>query len=310
MAAIWKGALSFGLVNIPVALQSAVRRADGIHFRQLDGDDLTPIKQQRVNGKTGDVVPWDRIVKGYEVSDGQFVVLSQEEFKSAALTSSKTIDIHSFVPANELDPRYFETAYYLVPPKEGHKAYALLREAITRTNMIGVGKITLRSTSQHLVAVQAVGEALVLAVIRFADEIVDSSEYSFPAGAEVRPQEVKMAEQLIANLAEPFDPGNFEDEYRANLMQIIEAKAKNETVSFAEQSEPEPTPVLDLVARLKESLQQTKGAARGKNAATTRAASAKKPSAAASEKSKAEPAPRKSAARKTSARKNSARKSA
>ncbi len=308
MAAIWKGALSFGLVNIPVALQSAVRKADGIRFRQLDSDDLTPIKQHRVNGSTGEVVPWERIVKGYEVSEGEFVVLSQDEFKTAALTSSKTIDIHSFVAASELDPRYFETAYYLVPPKEGHKAYALLREAITRTNMVGVGKITLRSTSQHLVAVQAVGEALVLAVLRFADEVVDQSEYSFPEDSVVRPQEVKMAEQLIANLAEPFDPGHFVDEYRANLMQIIDAKAKNETVSFAEQREPEPTPVIDLVARLKESLQQTKGGSRVKSAVSSGEARAKTRTAKA--KAKPEPAAKKTAARKRPARKASARKSA
>lgn len=262
MAAIWKGALSFGLVNIPVALQSAVRRSESISFRQLDSEDLTPIKQQRINANTGEIVPWERIVKGYEISDGTYVVLTPDDFKQAALTSSKTIDVLAFVPAAEVDPRYYETPYYLVPEKAGHKAYALLREAIRETSMIGVGKITMRSNSQHLAAVHAVGDALVLSIIRFGNEVVAADEYNFPADAELRPQEIKMAEQLIGNLAEPFDPSQYEDEYRRNLQQIIEARAKNETVSFAEQREPEATPVIDLVARLKESLQQTRGNAR------------------------------------------------
>lgn len=257
MAAIWKGALSFGLVNIPVAMQSAVRRSESIRFRQLDSADLTPIRQQRINPTTGEVVPWERIVKGYEVSTDTYVVLTPDDFKQAALPSSKTIDVLAFVAAAEIDPRYFETPYYLVPDKSGHKAYALLREAIRESAMVGVGKVTLRSNSQRLAAVHVVDNALVLSILRFGNEVIGTDEYAFPGDEDLCSQELRMAEQLISNLAEPFDPDQYEDDYRRNLQQIIDAKAKNETVSFAEQREPEATPVIDLVARLKESLRQT-----------------------------------------------------
>jgi DNA end-binding protein Ku len=257
MAAIWKGALSFGLVNIPVAMQSAVRRSESISFRQLDSEDLTPIRQQRINPTSGEVVPWERIVKGYEVSKDTYVILTPDDFKQAALPSSKTIDVLAFVAAAEIDPRYFETPYYLVPDKSGHKAYSLLREAIRESAMVGVGKVTLRSNSQHLAAVHVVENALVLSILRFGNEVIGTDEYAFPGDEDLRPQELKMAEQLISNLAEPFDPDQYEDDYRRNLQQIIDAKARNETVSFAEQREPEATPVIDLVARLKESLKQT-----------------------------------------------------
>lgn len=259
MAAIWKGALSFGLVNIPVALHPAVRKSDRISFRQLDSEDLTPIRMQRINPGTGDVVPWERIVKGYEVSEGNFIIITPEDFQQAALPSSRTIDVLAFVPATEVDVRYCENAYYMVPAAEGNKAYALLREAVRESGMVGIGKITMRTNSQHLAAVHAVGSALVLGIIRYANEVIPEDEYSFPDSAELRPQEVKMAEQLIGNLSESFDPGQYQDDYRANLQQIIEAKAKDEVVTFAEQQEPPATQVIDLVARLKESLQQTKG---------------------------------------------------
>lgn len=270
MAAIWKGALSFGLVNIPVAMQSAVRRSESISFRQLDSEDLTPIRQQRINPTTGEVVPWERIVKGYEVSKDTYVILTPDDFKQAALPSSKTIDVLAFVAAAEIDPRYFETPYYLVPDKSGHKAYSLLREAIRESAMVGVGKVTLRSNSQHLAAVHVVENALVLSILRFGNEVIGTDEYAFPGEEDLRPQELKMAEQLISNLAEPFDPDQYEDDYRRNLQQIIDAKARNETVSFAEQREPEATPVIDLVARLKESLKQTGDGEKTKRKSTSR----------------------------------------
>ncbi len=270
MAAIWKGALSFGLVNIPVAMQSAVRRSESISFRQLDSEDLTPIRQQRINPTSGEVVPWERIVKGCEVSKDTYVILTPDDFKQAALPSSKTIDVLAFVAAAEIDPRYFETPYYLVPDKSGHKAYALLREAIRESAMVGVGKVTLRSNSQHLAAVHVVENALVLSILRFGNEVIGTDEYAFPGDEDLRPQELKMAEQLISNLAEPFDPDQYEDDYRRNLQQIIDAKARNETVSFAEQREPEATPVIDLVARLKESLKQTGDGEKTKRKSTSR----------------------------------------
>src|SRR5690606_18962496 len=304
MAAIWKGALSFGLVNIPVALQSAVRRSESISFRQLDSEDLTPIKQQRINANTGEVVPWERIVKGYEISKDTYVVMTSDDFSQAALPSSKTIDVLAFVAASEVDPRFYETPYYLVPDKSGRKAYALLREAIRESEMLGIGKITLRSNSQHLAAVHVVDNALMLSILRYGNEVIGADEYAFPDKSDIKPQELKMAEQLISNLAEPFDPNQYEDEYRRNLQQIIDAKSKNETVSFTEQPAPEATRVIDLAARLKASLEKT-----GTGASKTRKGASKRTSGSGSSK----PASRaksgsKSATKK--ARKTSQRRSA
>ena len=265
MASIWKGSLTFGLVNIPVELKTAVR-ADHISFRLLHEDDMSPVKYERVCQKTGEPVPWDEIVKGYEYEKGKFVVLSDEDFKAAALESSKTIDIIDFVSETEIDPRYFETPYYLVPAKGGEKAYALLREAIRIGGSVGIGKIIIRQT-QHLAGVKVVGDALVLEIMRFANELVDASEYAFPKADIVRPQELKMAEQLVENLAQPFDPAKYTDEYRANLMKVIRAKMKGKKITLkAADEEPGDAKVLDLMSRLQKSLESSSGKSGGRAA--------------------------------------------
>jgi DNA end-binding protein Ku len=266
MAAIWKGTITFGLVNIPVQLHSAVR-ADHISFRLLHAEDLSPVKYERVCQADGETVPWSEIVKGYEYTKGKFVVLTDEDFKAAALESSKTIDILDFVKEDEIDPRFFDTPYYLVPAKGGETAYALLREAIRRSGAVGIGKITIRQ-SQHLAGIKAVGDALVLELMRFANELVDADEFTFPAADGVRPQELQMAEQLVANLAEPFDPARYTDDYRANLMRIIKAKMKGKKAVLEEQ---EPSTgdahVIDLMERLQASLKQgARDEGRGKRA--------------------------------------------
>ena len=258
MATIWKGSLTFGLVNVPVELKSAVK-TDKISFRQLHVDDLSPIKYERVSAKTGEVVAWGDIVKGYEYEKGKFVVLTDEELKAAALESSKTIDILDFVQESEIDPRYFDTPYFLVPTKGGEKAYALLREAIRNAGAVGIGKLTLRQTG-HLAGVKVVGDALVLEIMRFESELVDPAELSFPDADLVRPQELKMAEQLVANLAEPFDPSKYTDEHRENLMKVIKAKMKGKKIAMPEEgAEPGDAKVLDLMARLQASLAQQGG---------------------------------------------------
>jgi DNA end-binding protein Ku len=266
MAAIWKGSLTFGLVNIPVELKTAVR-ADHVSFRLLHKEDLSPIKYERVCQADGEPVPWNEIVKGYEYEKGRFVVLTDEDFKTAALEQSKTIDILDFVKQDEIDPRYFETPYYLVPTKGGEKAYALLREAIRSTGSVGVGKIILRQT-QHLVGVKVVGDALVLEIMRFANELVEAKEFNFPRRDAVRPQELQMAEQLVANLAEPFDPARYTDDYRANLMRVIKAKMKGKKPRLEEpEGETPDSGVLDLMSRLRASLEEgdgKKGAVRAK----------------------------------------------
>jgi DNA end-binding protein Ku len=281
MAAIWKGSLTFGLVNIPVELKTAVR-ADHISFRLLHKEDLSPVKYERVCQADGETVPWNEIVKGYEYHKGKFVVLTDEDFKAAALEQSKTIDILDFVKENEIDPRFFETPYYLVPSKGGEKPYALLREAIRRTGSVGIGKIIIRQT-QHLAGVKVIGDALVLEIMRFANELVDAKEFNFPARDAIRPQELQMAEQLVSNLAEPFDPTRYTDEYRANLMRLIKAKMKGKKPKLeGPDREVEDSGVLDLMSRLRASLEEgsgKKGSARAKRkeiAASRKSAKSKK----------------------------------
>jgi DNA end-binding protein Ku len=258
MRPIWSGAITFGLVNIPVRLHSAVQAKERVSFRLLHKKDLSPIKYERVCQKEGEAVPWKDIVKGYEYSKGKFVVLEDEDFKAAAIESTKTIEIIDFVKSEEIDPRYFETPYYVVPAKGGEKAYALLREALKNTGTVGIGKITMRSNSLHLSGVKAVGDAIVLEIMRFAEEVVEASEYSFPTDAAVRPQELQMAEQLVGNLSVEFDPSKYTDDYRENLMKIIRAKMKGKKIEVEEPDEPESTQVVDLMARLQESLEMGK----------------------------------------------------
>ena len=258
MRPLWTGALTFGLVNIPVRLHSAVQAKERVSFRLLHKTDLSPIKYERVCQKEGEPVDWKEIVKGYEYTKGKFVVLTDEDFKAAAIESSKTIEIIDFVNADEVDARYFETPYYVVPAKGGEKAYALLREAIKRTGMVGIGKITMRSNSLHLAGVKAVGEAIVLEIMRFADELVEVGDFTFPSEENVRPQELQMAEQLVANLSQPFDPSKYTDDYRANLMKIIRAKMKGKKIEVSEPEERESTQVVDLMQRLQESLEMGK----------------------------------------------------
>jgi DNA end-binding protein Ku len=264
---IWKGAITFGLVNIPIELHTAVRSESRISFRQLHKKDLSPIKNQRMCAKEEKAVEWDEIVKGYEYSKGKFVVLDEEDFKAATVESSKTIEIQDFVKSEEIDPRYFESPYYLLPQKGGEKAYALLREAIRKTGMVGIGMVTMRSNSQHLVAIKVVEDAMVMEIMRYADELVDTSSFDFPAADNVRPAELQMAEQLVATLADTFQPEKFSDTYRDNLMRIINAKMKGKKIEVEEPEEPEPTNVLDLMSRLQESLAQGKKKATKKSKA-------------------------------------------
>jgi DNA end-binding protein Ku len=276
MAAIWKGSLTFGLVNIPVELKTAVR-ADHISFRLLHKEDLSPVKYERVCQADGESVPWNEIVKGYEYDKGKFVVLTDEDFKAAAVEQSKTIDILDFVKEDEIDPRYFETPYYLVPAKGGEKPYALLREAIRQTGSVGIGKIIIRQT-QHLAGVKVIGDALVLEIMRFANELVDPNEFNFPSRDAVRPQELQMAEQLVGNLAEPFDPTRYTDDYRANLMKVIKAKMKGKKATLEEpEGETRDSGVLDLMSRLRASLEEGSGKKQAVRAKKKTVAAGRKP---------------------------------
>ncbi|MFI5257191.1 MAG: Ku protein [Gemmatimonadales bacterium] len=281
MAAIWTGALSFGLVNIPVSLASAVRAAERTSFRMLHKEDLTPIKFERVCPRDEEVVPWNEIVKGFEYAKDKYVVVTPDDLARVRTPSSRAVEMTDFVKSDEIDSRYFDTPYYLVPQKGGEKAYALLREALANTEMVGIGKLTLRQ-KEHLVAVRPQGDALVLEIMRFEHELVDPDALQFPDTAQqnVRPQELAMAEQLIGNLAEPFDPSKYRDEYEEKLHALLKAKLKGKKLPDEVTEKREKTKVIDLVARLQESLESTSPRKRGARRATakksTRTKSARK----------------------------------
>jgi DNA end-binding protein Ku len=251
--ALWKGSIAFGLVNIPVELHTAVRDSRP-RFRLLHAEDEAPVKYERVCAREGKPVAWDELVKGYEYERGRFVVLTKEDFRAAALEKSRTIDIRAFVNGEEIDDRFFETSYYLLPAKGGERAYALLREAMRHTRLVGVATIVLRD-AQHLAALEVKDEAIVLTQMRYAEELVDTSQYRFPPAKDIRKPELEMAETLVKNLADRWDPGQFTDEYRANLMKIIRAKMKGRTPKLPAPAEPEHGEVVDLMERLRQSLE-------------------------------------------------------
>lgn len=251
--ALWKGSIAFGLVNIPVELHTAVRDSRP-RFRMLHAEDKSPVKFQRVCAREGKPVAWEELVKGYEYEKGRFVVLTREDFQSAALEKTRTVDIRAFVKGDEIDDRFFETSYYLTPAKGGERAYALLREAIRQTGRVGIATIVLRD-AQHLAALEVVKDAMVLTLMRYAEELVDAGEFTFPAAGDVRKPELEMARMLVENLADRWDPSQYTDEYRANLMKIIKAKMKGTAPRLEQPAEPQSADVVDLMERLRQSLQ-------------------------------------------------------
>jgi DNA end-binding protein Ku len=263
--ALWKGSISFGLVSIPVELHTAIRNHRP-RFRMLHATDKSPVRFERVCVTDGDPVAWDDLVKGYEYAKGRFVVLSKEDFQAAAVEKTRTVDIIDFVKAEEIDDRFFETPYYLVPAKGGERAYGLLREAIRESGRVGIAKFILRD-AQHLAAVEVIGSAIVLTVMRFADELVDISGFTFPAAADVRPAELEMAKALVNSLAAEWDPAKYTDQYRENLLRIIQGKLKGVEVELEPAAEPRQAEVVDLMERLRRSLEQSRGASRSKERA-------------------------------------------
>jgi DNA end-binding protein Ku len=253
--ALWKGSLTFGLVNIPIELHTAVRDHRP-HFRMLHAKDKSPVRFERVCIRDGHPVAWEDLVKGYEYEKGHFVVLTKEDFQTAAVEKTRTVDILDFVKAEEIDDRFFETPYYLVPAKGGERAYALLRAAIRESGRIGIAKFILRD-AQHLAAVEVIQEAIVLTVMRFADELVDASQFDFPADTATRKAELDMAKALVNGLAAEWSPAKYTDEYRENLMRVIKAKVKGKKPDLEVEEEPRQAEVVDLMERLRRSLAQT-----------------------------------------------------
>jgi len=257
--AMWKGSLAFGLVNIPIELYSATRDHRP-KFRLLHAKDEAPVRYERICQTEGKAVGWEDLVKGYEYAKGRFVVVTKDDFKTAALEKTKTIDILDFVNPKEIDERYFETPYYLQPAKGADRAYALLREAIRESGQVGIAKIILRD-AQHLAAVEAIGDAIVLTMMRFADELASLDDFRFPKAEGIRPAELKMARQLIDNLRAKWNPDKYADEYRDNLMKVIQAKLKGRKPRLEERETPQSADVVDLMARLRASLEGNGGKA-------------------------------------------------
>jgi DNA end-binding protein Ku len=271
--AIWKGALSFGLVNIPVEVHTAVRD-NRPRFRMLHAKDKSPISFERVCQKEGEPVAWEDIVKGFEYEKGRFVVLTKEDFEAAALERSRRIDVLDFVEAKAIDDRFFDKPYYLTPGGGGDEAYALLREAIRDSGRIGVAKFILRDV-QHLAAIEAIGEALVVSTLRFADELVDTESLRFPIAKAVRKQDRALAKTLIDNLSAEWDPKKYKDEYSENLMRVIKARMKGKEARLVSDERPRSSNVVDLMERLRASLDAAGGKAKARGRAKPASASAK-----------------------------------
>jgi DNA end-binding protein Ku len=254
MRSLWKGAITFGLVNIPVALYPATTRSD-LSFRQLHAKDAAPIAYRRICSAENVEVPWPEIVKGYEVEKGEFVVMTDEDFKNADVDASQTIDIRDFVPADAIDFTYFEQPYYLEPTATGAKAYALLREALARSGRVGIATFVLRQR-EHLAAVKVADEALVLTTMRFAHEIVPPTELNVPRGATgLDRREIDLAMQLVDTLAADWQPDKYQDRYRDALLAAIERKVQGRAVAAPPAGRKPPTKVVDLMSALQASLQ-------------------------------------------------------
>ena len=253
---IWSGAISFGLVNVPVKLYSAVSRK-AVRFHQLHDADGVRIQQKRVCPADGEEVPYDNIVKGYELSPDRYVVVTPEELEGLDPKKTRTIDIEDFVELGQIDPIYFDHPYYLAPDKGAAKAYALLLAAMRETGRVAIARVVIRS-KEHLTAIRATGDVLTMATMLFADEVVptDRIDEMPDEVGEASEREVAMARQLIESLSSDFDPSKYRDEYRERVMDLIERKAEGEEIAIQPAEEPEKVP--DLMAALEASIAAAK----------------------------------------------------
>jgi len=276
MHAIWKGSISFGLVNIPVALYPATRKEE-LRFRLLRKSDLSPVNYERVAEKDGKEVPWDQIAKGYEYEKGKFVVLKDEDFERVDLEATQTVDIQDFVDVDEIDPMFFYKPYYLEPQKGGDKAYVLLRDALEESKKVGIAKVAIK-TRQYLAGVKPEDDALVLELMHFAEELADTRKLHVPKKVEVGKRGMTMAKALIESMSGKWDPEKYRDEYREALMDVIEEKveAGGKEIEQKPKKAPKPTKVIDLVKVLQQSLKETQGAKKKAKARAKHAEHAKK----------------------------------
>ncbi len=297
---IWTGTLSFGLLNVPVSVMSGERSVD-LHFRMLDGRSNTPVRYERVNAETGEEVPWKEIVKAFEYEKGSYVVLEPEDIESAASEGREAVEVAAFVDADSIGPEYFEKPYVLVPGKKAEKGYVLFREVLKRTGKIGIARVVIR-TREYLSAVMPKGDALMLMLLRYPQELVDTSDFRIPEGApskhRISPKEMQMAEQLIDSMSGEWKPDDYRDEFRDRLRKVIEKRLKSKGVVTPAVDEDEATPenattnVVDFMALLQKSLANKKRTpAKKATAKPARKTSVKK--AAVAKKTSAKKTPRK-----------------
>jgi DNA end-binding protein Ku len=260
---LWKGAISFGLVNVPVELYSAQKRSSELDLTMLDRRDMAPVGYKRVNKANGKEVPWDDVVKGYEYEDGRYVVLSEEDFRRANPELSKTVDIVAFVERADIAPHYYETPYYLGPAKRGEKAYALLRDALRKAGKVGIAMVVIR-TKQYLAALVPEGEALMLNTLRYGSELKTAGDLDIPEklrGAKVTAKELDMALRLIDDMSDEWRPEKYHDTYHEDLLKRIEEKVKAGQTEQLTEPAKEPTAakggeVIDLMALLRKSVEK------------------------------------------------------
>jgi DNA end-binding protein Ku len=274
---IWSGAISFGLVNVPVKLYNAVQRKN-VQFHQLHAEDRQRIQQKRVCSADGAEVAFEDLVKGYEFSPGQYVVVEPEELDALAARKTRLIEVEQFIDLDEVDPLMFDSSYYVAPAPGAAKPFRLMVDAMREAGKVGIGRFVLRQ-KEHLVALRVQGDALVLVTLVYADEVVSpaSLEDVGSVDADVSERELAMARQLIGMLAAPFEPARFHDEYRAALLALIEQKVAGEEISIAPPAS-EPAAVPDLMAALQASVDALSG--QGKSAGAAPKATRQKPAAA------------------------------
>ncbi len=256
--AIWTGAISFGLVNVPVKLYSATS-PKSVRFHQLSSKTGARIRQKRVDSTTGDEVPYEEIVKGYELSPDRYVLIEPEELDALDPKATKTIDIEEFVDLTEIDPIYYDHSYYLAPTTGGAKAYRLLLEAMREAGKVGIGRVVIRS-KQQLCALRPTGDVMTMSTMLFGDEVLAPDridELDAVGEAEATKRELTMAQQLIDSLSTEFDPDKYRDEYRDRVLDLIERKAAGEEIAVQPQAEEE-APAPDLMAALEASLAEVR----------------------------------------------------
>jgi DNA end-binding protein Ku len=248
---LWNGAIRFGLVNVPIKVYGAASSKQ-IRFRELHVTDAAPLEHRRVCAKEDKEIPFDEVVRGYETSPGRYVVLTKDEIQAPARERGKTIDLEDFVPADQIDPVYYDTPYWLGPQKDADEAYSVLAAALEKTGLVGIGRFALR-TREQLVALYPVDGALRISTMRFHDEVVEDDDLDLPQPAKkVTDKEAKMADALVSSLRTEFDPSEYEDTYRQRVLEVVEAKAQGKQIVVPEMTEEAGD--TDLMALLEQSV--------------------------------------------------------